>query len=291
MKIKMLRKVNLILLILGALLLTNCSKEIPINLPPYIEKIVVNGLMSDLEGSLVKISKSKSSTDTNNINAITNASVQLYTENNQLFEVLTYNSFESGYKGSKLALPGSSYTIKVLYQNFEATATTKIGTKTNLSNSIYIDSIGIDSSGFPLGELSFSFSDLGTEDNYYRLNVSYWDNSLKIFAILNLDDNFFINTQSEKTKNGYVFSDRTFSGVTQTLKFTVPFGFVAIGGDYKFLISLQTLNNDFTKYERSRELYNNAINSPFAEPVFIYSNIKGGLGIFGGSSLSRDTLK
>jgi hypothetical protein len=276
MKIKMLRKVNLILLVLGALLLTNCSKEIPINLPPYIEKIVVNGLMSDLEGSLVKISKSKSSTDTNNINAITNASVQLYTENNQLFEVLTYNSFESGYKGSKLALPGSSYTIKVLYQNFEATATTKIGTRTNLSNSIYIDSIGIDSSGFPLGELSFSFSDLGTEDNYYRLNVSYWDNSLKVFA---------------KTKNGYVFSDRTFSGVTQTLKFTVPFGFVAKGGDYKFLISLQTLNNDFTKYERSRELYNNAINSPFAEPVFIYSNIKGGLGIFGGSSLSRDTLK
>ena len=83
----------------------------------------------------------------------------------------------------------------------------------------------------------------------------------------------------------------TFNGAIKKLNFEVPYGYIENNAPYKFVIILETLNEDYSRYENSRSLYNQRTGTPFSESVELYSNIKGGLGIFAGANVSRDTLK
>lgn len=274
-----------------ALFLQSCYQEVRVDLPPYKQQIVVNGLISDKDVTRIQVSRSISSLDTGNINFITQASVQLYDENNVLYEVLSYNSFSGGFIGTKPAISNRTYTIKVNTGGKEVTGSTRITSGSQINNLRYIDSVGVDSSGFPIGQVEFTFNDIGGQDNFYRLNVEYFDDIKKEFFALDMSQNVFLDAQGDLTDNGYVFDDESFRGQAKTIAIDVPFGLVNKNGDFLFRVSLEALNQDYTLYEKSRRLYNRSFGGFFTEPVDLYSNIKSGLGIFGGVSVSRDTLR
>jgi len=264
---------------------------VPVNLPPYNEKVVVNGLISDSDLTKIRVSKSISSLDTSFIPSISLASVRLFEENGALYDVLSYNSFEGGFIGTKVAQKNVDYTIKVNYQGTELEGTTRITGGTQVYNLNFVDSVAVDSSFFPIGEVSFTFNDLPGQDNFYRLNVEYFDNIKKEFQALDMSENLFLDAEGELTDKGYIFDDNSFRGKPQTISVRVPFGFVDVqNGDYLFRVNLEALNSDYTSYEKSRRLYDESFGGFFTEPVELYSNIKRGLGIFGGVAVSRDTL-
>jgi len=271
--------------------LSACVREVEVKLPPYQSKIVVNGLISDKDVTRVQVSSSISSLDTNPVNYIYDGTAQLYNEQNALYDVLNYDAFSSGYIGTKPAIAGVFYTLKVNVKGEQVIGITRILAGTKINNLAYKDMVRIDSSGLPIGELSFTFNDDGSVENYYRLNILYYDNTRAEFKALGIKDNYFLVREAEQTNSGYVFKDRSFNGAIQKLDFDVPFGFVDANAPYKFVVSLEVLNEDYSKYENSRSLYNQRTGTPFSESVDLYSNIKGGLGIFAGASVSRDTLK
>jgi hypothetical protein len=270
---------------------SSCIEQVSVNLPPYNEKVVVNGLISDSDLTKIRVSKSISSLDTNFIPSISLASVRLFEENGALYDVLSYNSFEGGFIGTKVAKKNVDYTIKVNYQGTALEGTTRITGGTQVYNLNFVDSVAVDSSLFPIGEVSFTFNDLPGQDNFYRLNVEYFDNIKKEFQALDMSENLFLDAKGELTDKGYIFDDNSFRGKPQTISVRVPFGFVDVqNGDYLFRVNLEALNSDYTSYEKSRRLYDESFGGFFTEPVELYSNIKRGLGIFGGVAVSRDTL-
>lgn len=283
------RKFNLILIL--TLFLISCTKTVILDLPPYQPRIVVNGLISDNDSARVQVSRSISSADTNTMPFIINAVVRILDENGNLFEQLTYRPFLGKYVGTKPVLRGARYSISVKVGDDEATASTRISENAKLDFFTYAENVSIDSSGFPVGEVSFGFTDLISQDNFYRLNMHYFDELTQTFKVLNLADDEFIDAQAELTTGGQLFNDRTFRGKQQRISLPVPFGLVSKTAPYLFRVSLEVLNDDYTKYEISRRLYNNSNGLLANEPVEIFSNIKNGIGIFGGSALARDTLK
>jgi len=275
----------------SVVLLTSCVQEVPVDLPSYEEKIVINGLISNLDKTEVRLSSSISSLDTGFIPTINQAGVRLFDENNNLFDVLTYNAFEGGFIGTKAANKDVSYTIKVNYKGKELEGTTRISGSTQVYNFNYVDSVAVDTSLFPIGEVSFTFNDIPGQDNYYRLKMEYFDNVKKEFQALDMSENLFLDAEGELVDDKYVFDDQSFNGKPQTIAIRVPFGFIdAVNGDYLFRVNLEVLNPDYTLYEKSRQLYDRSFGGVFTEPVDLYSNVKRGLGIFGGVAVSRDTL-
>lgn len=268
----------------------SCTQIEDVVLPPYKPQIVVNGLISDQEPTLVKLSQSISSLDTNVIPIITRASVQLYDESGALFDNLSYNGFDGGFVGTKTVQKGQRYRLRVNYESKELNATTELTSGAFIRDIFYNDSTGLDTAGFNLGEVSFSFTDIQGQDNFYRVNVFYYDIVRQSFEVLDLRTDEFINARATRTDDGYIFSDETFRGDEITIRAEVPFGFVDNSAPFKFYIKLEALNRDLSLYEESRELYRQSRESLFSEPVDLYSNIQGGLGIFGGASLDQDTL-
>jgi len=280
-----------IIFVVALVTLYSCTREVAVNLPPYSSKIVVNGLISDKDVSKVQISSSISSLDTNPINYIYDGTAQLYNEQDVLYDILSYDAFSSGYIGTKPVVPGVFYTLKVNVKGKQVIGTTRILAGAKIMNLAYQDMVRMDSTGLPIGEVSFSFNDDGSIENYYRLNVLYYDNTRSEFKALDIKDNYFLVIEAEQTNSGFVFKDRTFNGAIKKLNFEVPYGYIENNAPYKFVIILETLNEDYSRYENSRSLYNQRTGTPFSESVELYSNIKGGLGIFAGANVSRDTLK
>ena len=52
-------------------------------------------------------------------------------------------------------------------------------------------------------------------------------------------------------------------------------------------ISVSHLSENYYKFIKTRQLYNENDGNPFAEPVQIHSNVKNGVGIF---ALKKDTI-
>jgi len=159
------------------------------------------------------------------------------------------------------------------------------------------------------------FNDNVNEKNYYRLVVlvkQYYLNTDSITHIqTQTESDYYLshltdivsgdNTNSDPVSliggNNYyyetynIFSDDLFNGKTYSLSFSStqyiyklrPMYKNQIRSPYKTIvhISLQSISKDFYLYLKSRVAATNSGDSFFSEPIQIYNNITGGIGIFG----------
>lgn len=58
----------------------------------------------------------------------------------------------------------------------------------------------------------------------------------------------------------------------------------SIRSDIGYQLILRTLSKEYFQYVASQELQAYSYDDPFAQPVVIYGNVRGGLGIFAGFS-------
>jgi hypothetical protein len=166
------------------------------------------------------------------------------------------------------------------------------------ANGSYTEKGGIDTSGNKGDLLQVSFQDEAGKDNYYKINVYYWNQTIGQWIPINFDkrdpslaeyNSFLLNDA------GVLFSDELFNGNQKTINIVTTSGLVSSNTGDKYLIELASINKDFFSYYRSLQRAQDAkeisFDGGYNNAVVIHSNITNGLGILGATTESRIVLK
>jgi hypothetical protein len=176
----------------------------------------------------------------------------------------------------------------------------------------------------PLIEWTITFDDPPGLNNYYRIGVNYrymfhWqgltstvDGKLQ-YAPSNSNDPVFMyviftSPNPYPRFDGYrspdqlakeiLFNDYNFNGKEYSIKILTPRpseiqrgSYQVYNTDFKFVINLYSLSEDYYKYWLDRYKIEKLSGDPFSEPVRIHTNVSNGAGIFAFSSLDSDTVQ
>jgi hypothetical protein len=92
-----------------------------------------------------------------------------------------------------------------------------------------------------------------------------------------------------------LLSDINFNGSTKTIIFYMESGPLdpqtSPSGIRRATVELLHINNDYFKYIKSLNSYENAVDNPFAEPVNLFSNAKNGYGLFTTYGIAVDSIR
>lgn len=287
-------------------LLFSCSKEIDFKNNIIENKLVLNGLLCP--DSLISVHLSRTNTIlSDEILVIENATVSLYC-NGKYLETLPY--FNNGIYKSKTVFPqpDSVYTITAEAEGYPAiSATDTVPRSTRIIYGTHSSGNTYDEYGDPHHDYEITISDPPVK-NFYELyfiiqsspNI-YFDKYIIDFQIYPVIADPVLRSDSELDYwvFTYVFTDNFFNGTNYLMK--NKFLSAAVGGEFanqfvptdsedKYAI-LRTTSLAYYNYRKSwvRHSNNQQIGNRVEEPLFMtlvgdpkpmYSNVKGGYGIF-----------
>ncbi|MEZ4883439.1 MAG: DUF4249 family protein [Chitinophagales bacterium] len=269
---------------------------------------------ADLNHFQLKLVKSNDILNENSdFQPITNATVDIY-EEGELFVTLFHS--ENGNYGSPIGKGpkvGKDYRIEINSTDFgKTTAESQVPNKPQILQAYISDENYYDASEEAEKiEVTFEIKDELDVANYYYLTVnsiiddgiiepSYWNvcfsTSDPAFDEDEYNDDFF---EVEETPTNYycdgfaTFRDLIFEGETKIVKIYVDKYYVydytfdpETGESQEFRRDIQVvfgaMSRDIYNYKRSARTQSWNEDNPFAEPIRVYSNIEGGIGIFGG---------
>jgi hypothetical protein len=267
---------------------SSCVKPIDLDLPAYSSKIVVNGEFDSDTTISVQVSRSLPIMQTSDSTGylLQNAVVTIF-ENGTSIGNAVY--FSGRYVLNKKPVIGATYDVEVSAPNYtKAKASLKMPNAIPI-NASYIDSIGLDADGFKVGQLTVSMTDDASTKNYYKFSIRYFSAGISTWFPLDIISNDVVFLNNDKLGDGsYLFSDRTFSGKTKTLKFNIESS--SVSGSPKFEISIKTFNEDYFNYLRQTDDYSQSGNGFSNDPVILRTNVINGLGMVGGVSNAKKTL-
>jgi hypothetical protein len=269
--------------------LFSCQKVINIDLPETAPKIVVNSFFTDSSQIKVHLSKSIGVLESTAPD-LTDASV-LIKRNGVIIDTLY---LESGYYYSHiLAERNTKYTLEVRAPGMESVFCEDIiPEKTILQSYIYTDSILIDEYGMILNELKLDFQDpsgpsfyeveLEAKDGISFMGIIYKNNSDPVITSTGLLD------YNPRT---LIFTDKMFDGKHCSVK-------IYFASDpwleYNLKVSFRSVSESYYKYKAKQFAYlfsqHQDIFSGMSEPINLYSNIRGGFGIFAGYSSDEKVI-
>lgn len=269
----------------------SCETEVELDPPPYDSKIVVNGLLSNENEIRVSVGFSVVALSQDEPGYLGDANVEIWEDGNSLgFGV--YEVFDKVFKWNAVPKQGSTYRIQVRHPDYPMIDETLIMPNANVFGTLqYRDSIGLDTSGQALASLSVTINDPGSEANYYRLNFSYYNDVTASFLpfVFETSDAVLLSPTTVKEADGsYLIDDALFNGSTREI--TIEFSRDIALSSPRFLAIGESLSEPLYKYQVSLSLFEETKDNPFTEPVFVYSNISGGLGIWAGKIAERDTI-
>lgn len=278
-----------ILYSLSILLASSCVKKIDLDLPAYSSKLVVNGEFDSDTTISVQISRSLPIMQTSDSTGylLQNATVTIFENGVSLGNA---SLFSGRYVMNKKPVVGASYDVEVSAPNYnKAKASLKMPNAIPVVAS-YDSFIGFDADGFEVGQLTVSMTDDPNTKNYYKFYIRYYSAGISTWFPLDIVSNDVVFLNNEKLGDGsYLFSDRTFSGKTKTLKFNIEAS--SVKGSPKFEISIKTFNEDYFNYLRQTDDYSQSGNGFSNDPVILRTNVSNGLGMVGGVSNTKKLLK
>lgn len=263
----------------------------------------------------IQVVKSNDILNENNVfENITDATVDIF-EENELISSLSYSGSDLFLTPQGIAPNvGKSYRIEVNSPIYgKVTANSYVPNPVNIKRAFISDENYYDvSEGREKVEITFEVEDEVDVENYYYLSVYssyedggqeqpyYWTTCFSsndpIFDEDEYDDDFFEG--EDGTTNYYcegfsTFRDLIFEGESKTVKIYIDqydaFDFIYnpdTGEVEKVLKKVQlafgSMSRDIYNYKRSAKSQYWNVDNPFAEPIRVYSNIEGGIGIFGG---------
>lgn len=264
------------------------------------------------------VSKSLNVLDNAKIKPLKNAKIKLF-ENNVLVETIVFNTISQSYLGATIAKTKTAYKIECTASGF-GTCTSEffvpeepehgasslkiVKNQNNSGGGIYYDS-----GSFQEGQISFILKDNPNETNGYIITLKEnWSNhgsgggttnyyGYSSWECINQgvtsfgNYNFFSSTQS--VFEFYVYDD-LFSGkeLPITLKTNNNYNTFISGQDtlLSYDITIYSLNDGYYRHCFNRKQYENSKGDFFQEPVYIYSNVKNGLGACGGVALKTFSI-
>ncbi|MBE9468212.1 MAG: DUF4249 domain-containing protein [Bacteroidetes bacterium] len=277
------RIISLLLIILTVLINISCRKELDNYSINYDKQIVINGFITP--DSIVKINVSSTypaNVDNPNKNDvfITDAICLLY-ENNLFIDTLNYT--EKGfYICNFKPTVNKTYKLIVNVKGFnKISATTTIPKKVNFS--VNLERM----SGYLRFDGKIIFKS-PSEDSYFIFNILTKDNTYGYddlqYHFYNPDMGKFV--QNECTINENIFTNTKFKNKT----YSINIKYLYVSSDNYTYFWLTTINKDLYLNLKSKKSYKDVKDDIFAEPVNLYSNINGGLGIFAGYNRTQDSL-
>ena len=286
---------------LSYIALSGCVKILNDELKTKETKMVLNAAISTDSVFTVNVSRTFNifeDESVNNLPFIDSAKVQLYEDNNFLFD-LNHTSY--GYYNKQGFYPqlGKEYRVDVSYGSYKpiksktiippAVPIVAFDTSTNQ----VVDEYGGSHTDY-IGEITYH--DPPGVSNYYQLSCKIYiihsDSSIDSYpqAIWPVDENqhFFDGTSG----GNLLWSDRLTEGKEVSFQFVYFNSYnykSAINRDQehlRFVFYLKALTKAYFTYLKSLGVYweTGGSDNPFSEPVVIYSNVENGYGILGGYS-------
>jgi len=286
-------KLLLLLTIISGIsfIIHSCEKDITIDLPKAEEKIVVEGWIENGQAANVILSKNSSYFD-----PIDEAAI------NHMFNidaVVTVKEVETGVEEVLTKTMNPLFVPPVMYRgtslkgktNHHYSLTIETDGKVLTATTYIADTINLDSTWFKkeppndtLGLLWIKFQDPPVLGNYYRVFTKRLHKDTRFVPVWGsiYDDAFFNGESIEysfyRGQDNYAPSPTEYSDA-----------------DFMFQIG-DTIVSRFCVIDKAHydfwRTYENAIFSggnPFATPATIFSNITGGLGVWGGYAAVYDT--
>lgn len=270
---------------------TSCEMDLPANEVNYKDRIVMNLLANNDQVLSVHVAKTLPIFDSAAETVIENAKVTV-TEEGGSPAVLTFSFLNGGkYVSNFKPKPGKSYSIQVEATGLP-TCYSRFIMPSPLSGakSTWQDNTGVDASGFPIGTISFEIQDDASQRNFYEIGLFRYEDIAADFLempILPLDAELSQNPKFNKA-GALLVDDASFNGERKSFKFSTPFG--SAGSQYKYLVVIKSLSQDYYKYFESLEDYQ-VQGGAFSDPIPVFNNIINGVGIAAGACVQRDTIK
>ncbi len=256
------------LFILSILISCNLEREIEIELPPFEPELVVECYLQ--AGQPIRLSLTRTVDFYGEIEyPIENsAEVKISTEDQ---EIILENSIFFNPETAQFANYLSNETLpfdynKIYTLHIRDTSGNELTATTTIMPPVEIDTLIYKYNEDSLSYLLTRFQDDGSRANFYRRQMH--KTSLTNFPEQDFSvDDGFANGETVTFGSGFEFSK----------------------GD-TLISSIYHITEDYYNYFESTQAAASANGNPFATPVTIESNIEGGLGIFTGYSVDRDTI-
>jgi len=299
-----------------AAIASSCERTVTLDLPEHDSKLVVNSIFSNDSIWKLSVSQSTGILDNDDFGFMDNAEVTIYQDGNFL-ETLSLETIETTvydyttgqeenvqlhyYTSENVATTNHEYSVEVAVEGFEtASATATLPTPIEISE-VTVENLFVDieeADGQQEGSLSITFDDPEGE-NFYELKVwaafeyTYSDyvfnDSINDYITQEVTEDVYysmyletndlaLSNDASKSGTSLLFTDEFFEGNTKVLELQA---YDIIPSDGNILVELRSISKEVYLYNSS---YNNqrwSRDDPFSEPIFVYSNIENGFGIFG----------
>lgn len=288
-------KLILILAGLMALTVVSCRKEIKYKGDSEDPLVVVNSIMEADSVIKIHVEQSRFFLDPQFSSSdywITNATVTLTVVSSGQVYTQTSSDAEGNYVFPITAQAGESYAVSVSHPDFKTvTSTTAIPaavTITTVDTSSYQDVNGQnimralvkwnDAPGKDFYVLEASIKEMSTGNIYIDQPVGSLDPGMDALTSTEPGDE-----SSYSYFTNLFFTDEFFDGQNKTLDVRVSQAFATLDNDHRLQIHLYRCTEETYKYLISVRKFQYADGDIFSEPVKVFSNIKNGYGIFGGT--------
>ncbi|MFO7615633.1 MAG: DUF4249 domain-containing protein [Bacteroidales bacterium] len=289
------------LLILTALLVfsaSSCEKIIDVDIPDRDRKIVINGLLIPDSAIRVNLTLSLSVLEPDEFVYLPDANVDLF-RGSELLGRMGYDSAGYFHLPGVRALEGAEYRITAISEGLTgAEATTQVPAPVAIlaldTTKVLLDY------GQELFKMTINFDDPPGR-NYYGISaeLSYRFGRMEGVELpsglitqpaylSHLDP--FLNEEGVNYRGGIFFDDRLFDGNNKTIEVGLEEYAFAFSDTVWVTVRLEQIAPSYYFYALSSQAYYSAHSNPFSEPVRVYTNVDGGLGLFSSRSFSERKL-
>jgi hypothetical protein len=307
-------------LLLLALLLFACQKEIEIDIPEQESTNVVHCYLSpdnNLDSNFVNVEIQRTqSLNNQSIQYVTDATVVLIEGNISIDTLIYSNELNRYVSETNLLTPesGKVYNLHVNSNNKVLTSSAVIPEKINIVETTFIPVSFKDQDAAAISEVGIVFQDPPNENNYYEILFVGYPENYPLFSGDGSIVSYDVSSEDEAiTSESYyptliefyldkpkslLFNDKTFNGELKILTINTRFR-QSIGAFYGFRkqevkITLRHVTEDYYLYKT--KLYDHLYTQEedilygVGEPQELHSNITNGLGVLGSFNSSVNIL-
>ncbi|MDP2721141.1 MAG: DUF4249 domain-containing protein [Bacteroidales bacterium] len=297
-----------IILITIIIIFSSCTKIVNIDIPQVEQKTTLYSLVGTSRQLQVSIGKSYGILeyiDPDNVPENESAEINLFV-NESFIETLSKNG---SYYYSLSYLPNTGDTVEIIARtnsNDTLVARTYIPATILLASAVLTDSAFFDKDGYLQSQVTINFNDLPNTKNYYEVyfraqcdetnpnNYIPVTNYNSASPIIANEDILDYEPQS------ILFSDELFDG--EETKIPISFSYPCIDEytgsnietEFKVVVYFLSVTEEYYLYRKTlyKHLFSQQTNiwDGAIEPINMYSNVKGGYGVFAGYSLSKHSL-
>lgn len=264
------------------------DQVITVEPPEYEKKMILNCFQNQLDSSIyISVTRNVGILETipDSAFSIRDAKVE-WLEGGNVLHTMTSDDFSTwpgvvqGFSwryygkntGAPVVTPGKTYEIRVSHPDYPAISAVQVAPFPPKIDTITVK-LDTASSNFFDGSANFSITidDPAAESNFYEIGIFSEDGYS--FYDLRSDDP---NTRSGRNYDWLLVSDEFFNGKKYVLRVSNS----AVDADV-WVVKVRAVTADYYRFSSTAPQNEEASFNPFANPVQVFTNVTGGLGIFG----------